>query len=84
MARQELAWDLPGNDPLSCGNDGCGASGAEYARRPKQSLLLATRTPVISELVASFWLLEWWCFPSRTLERTSVGANAYREHDEQR
>lgn len=42
MARQELAWDLPGNDPLSCGNDGCGASGAEYARRPKQSVMTHT------------------------------------------
>jgi hypothetical protein len=32
MAREELNFDLPGSDPLSCGNDGCGASGEEYAR----------------------------------------------------
>ena len=39
VAREELNFDLPGSDPLACGNDGCGASGAEYARmqtRPMQ------------------------------------------------
>ena len=31
MAREELNFDLPGSDPLSCGNDGCAASGAVSA-----------------------------------------------------
>eukprot|EP00287_Rhodomonas_sp_CCMP768_P022814 CAMPEP_0202807770 /NCGR_PEP_ID=MMETSP1389-20130828/448_1 /ASSEMBLY_ACC=CAM_ASM_000865 /TAXON_ID=302021 /ORGANISM="Rhodomonas sp., Strain CCMP768" /LENGTH=65 /DNA_ID=CAMNT_0049477885 /DNA_START=45 /DNA_END=242 /DNA_ORIENTATION=- len=40
MARQELAWDVPGTDPLACGNDGCGANGNEYARKPKKAAMV--------------------------------------------